>query len=105
MIRERFLDDGFCVLQTKLQAILIGLGLQHKTADELAAELELPTTQLLGLFNRTARKLSQYLTSVVERDLASQLNPSAAAAGPKPAQLGASIDQPLANELEEEAKV
>ncbi|XP_047003929.1 RNA cytidine acetyltransferase [Schistocerca americana] len=48
-------------------AILLGLGLQHKTADDLATELELPVSQLLGLFNRTIRRLVQYLTGVLER--------------------------------------
>lgn len=37
-------------------AIMLGLGLQHKTVDELCTELELPSSQLLGLFNRTIRR-------------------------------------------------
>ncbi|XP_017889177.1 RNA cytidine acetyltransferase [Ceratina calcarata] len=47
-------------------AILLGLGLQHKTVDKLAEELGLPSTQLLGLFNRTIRKFVQYLNGVAE---------------------------------------
>lgn len=34
------------------EAILVGIGLQCKTADDLAKELDLPVSQLLGLFNR-----------------------------------------------------
>ena len=50
-----------------LQCILIGLGLQHKTVDELAKELDLAASQLLGLFNRTIRKLTQLLKAVSRR--------------------------------------
>jgi len=44
-------------------AIMLGLGLQHKTVDQLATELELPSSQLLGLFNRTMRRLEERFTS------------------------------------------
>jgi hypothetical protein len=33
------------------QAIMLGLGLQCKSVDNLALELELPASQLLGFFN------------------------------------------------------
>ncbi|XP_043516756.1 RNA cytidine acetyltransferase [Frieseomelitta varia] len=46
--------------------ILLGLGLQHKTVDKLAEELDLPPTQLLGLFNRTMRKFVQCLNKITE---------------------------------------
>ena len=96
-------QSNFASISVSLQAILIGLGLQHKTADELAAELELPTTQLLGLFNRTVRKISQYLTGVVERQLSAEMD--SAASGRKLIQFGQPVSQPLADELDEEAKV
>ncbi|KAI4472736.1 hypothetical protein M0802_016536, partial [Mischocyttarus mexicanus] len=48
-------------------AILLGLGLQHKTVDKLAEELNLPSTQILGLFNRIIRKSMQYLNSIAEQ--------------------------------------
>ncbi|KAL2712670.1 RNA cytidine acetyltransferase [Vespula squamosa] len=48
-------------------AILLGLGLQHKTVDKLSEELNLPSSQLLGLFNRIIRKSVQYLNSIAER--------------------------------------
>ncbi|XP_076302455.1 RNA cytidine acetyltransferase l(1)G0020 [Lasioglossum baleicum] len=47
-------------------AILLGLGLQHKTVDKLAEELDLPSSQLLGLFNRIIRKCVQYLNGIAE---------------------------------------
>ncbi|KAL3224425.1 hypothetical protein MRX96_026547 [Rhipicephalus microplus] len=50
-------------------AILLSLGLQHSTADALAKVLDLPCTQLLGLFNRVMRKCSQFLRGVLEKTL------------------------------------
>lgn len=37
--------------------MLLGLGLQHKTVEDLEKELDLPSSQLLGLFNRIIRKV------------------------------------------------
>lgn len=51
------------------------MGLQYKTIDELASELELPATQLLGLFNRLIRRCVQYLNNALERDLEKSLAP------------------------------
>ena len=42
-----------------LQAILLGLGLQHKTVSDLEKELTLPASQIRGLFNRVMRKVVQ----------------------------------------------
>jgi len=54
-------------------AILLGLGLQHKTIETLEKELELPSSQLLGLFNRTIRKAVQCFNSVLESSFDSQV--------------------------------
>lgn len=54
-------------------AILLGLGLQHKTIEALEKELELPSSQLLGLFNRTMRKVVQCFNSVLESSFDSQV--------------------------------
>ncbi|CAG9859781.1 unnamed protein product [Phyllotreta striolata] len=56
-------------------AILLGLGLQHKTVDTLASELDLPATQLLGLYNRLIRRCSQYLNRALEEDIEKTLVP------------------------------
>ncbi|XP_065209753.1 RNA cytidine acetyltransferase isoform X2 [Planococcus citri] len=48
-------------------AILLGIGLQSKTVDNLTTELELVSSQLLGLFNRTIRRIVQYLDEVLEK--------------------------------------
>lgn len=42
-------------------AVLLGIGLQHKTVDVLVCELDLPANQILALFNKTIRRLSEYL--------------------------------------------
>lgn len=81
--------------------ILIGVGLQRKRADEIAAEMGLPTSQLLGLFNKTVRKVSQYLNSVVEKAVAAELEPSSK----KAISFSEPLNKDVMNELDEEAKV
>lgn len=41
------------------QALLLGVGLQHKSIDQLEKEINLPSSQLMGLFNRLVRKFVQ----------------------------------------------
>jgi len=82
--------------------ILIGMGLQRKRADEIAAELGLPTSQLLGLFNKTVRKLSQYLNSVVEKEVGAQLD---SASAKKAINFSKPLTEDLMDELDEEAQV
>ena len=55
-------------------ALLVGLGLQHKTVDDLSVELELPSSQLLGLFNRSIRKISGVLREILEGGIEEHLN-------------------------------
>ena len=43
---------------------MLGLGLQHKSVEDLEKELDLPSTQILGLFNRAIRKMSQVQNNV-----------------------------------------
>lgn len=49
------------------------MGLQHKTVDDLSKELDLPGTQLLGLFNRTIRKFLDFINRILESAVAKQL--------------------------------
>lgn len=51
------------------------MGLQHKTVDDVSTELELPSTQLLGLFNRLIRRCVQYLNSILEEEVEKSLAP------------------------------
>jgi N-acetyltransferase 10 len=45
-------------------AILIGIGLQHKTVEELEKELQLPPNQLLALFNKIIKKMISLLEEI-----------------------------------------
>jgi len=83
------------------QALLAGLGLQHKTVDDLAAELELPASQLLGLFNRCVRKLSSTLKGVLEGGIELQMKSAQLESGES--RLGAPLPD-LGTELEQAAE-
>lgn len=38
---------------------MLGIGLQHKSVEHLEKEIDLPSSQLMGLFNRLIRKFVQ----------------------------------------------
>ncbi|KAM7003111.1 RNA cytidine acetyltransferase [Tautogolabrus adspersus] len=54
-------------------ALLLGIGLQHKSVDQLEKEIELPSSQLMGLFNRLIRKLVQVFTSIQEKAIEAEM--------------------------------
>ncbi|KAH3752617.1 RNA cytidine acetyltransferase-like [Dreissena polymorpha] len=66
MVFLELVDVHLSIIQS---AVLLGLGLQHKTVEVLERELDLPASQLLGLFNKIIRKLSSTLTGVLEHDV------------------------------------
>ena len=49
------------------------MGLQSKTIDELQAELELPGSQLLALYNKAIRRIVASLRAVLDEDVGSTL--------------------------------
>jgi N-acetyltransferase 10 len=51
------------------EAILLALGLQHKTLEDLEKELNLGSGQLLGIFIKIIRKISSSFRSVVEGEV------------------------------------
>ncbi|PAA81997.1 hypothetical protein BOX15_Mlig012688g11, partial [Macrostomum lignano] len=57
------------------QAILLGCGLQMKSADSVAADLSMPVSQVLGLFNRIIRKAERTLRELQEAGVAERLLP------------------------------
>ncbi|EDV29586.1 uncharacterized protein TRIADDRAFT_20052 [Trichoplax adhaerens] len=74
-IAKLYFTDRFEFNLSSVQAaILLGLGLQRKTIDELEKELSLPSTQLLGLFNRTIRKIVNHFNEIEVADLSKQIN-------------------------------
>jgi N-acetyltransferase 10 len=57
------------------QSILLAVGLQRKSIDDVEKELNLPSSQLLAMFIKIIRKISTHFRSVVE-DAARQSLPS-----------------------------
>uniref|UniRef100_A0A5S6QZA9 N-acetyltransferase domain-containing protein n=1 Tax=Trichuris muris TaxID=70415 RepID=A0A5S6QZA9_TRIMR len=60
-------------LNTLQAGILMALGLQHKTVDDVMKEVNLPSSQILALFNRVIRKCLAYLNQVCETAIESHL--------------------------------
>lgn len=78
LARLRFTRKLTTPLSHVQAAILLGLGLQHKSLDDLAAELGLPASQLLALFNKAVRRIVGTLRKVVEDSEAKTLPHTAA---------------------------
>jgi len=55
-----------CELSPAQQLILLGLGLQHKTIDDIAKELNLKPNQVMALFNKAVRRLVQFIRKMEE---------------------------------------
>eukprot|EP01120_Amphizonella_sp_Union-15-10_P000667 TRINITY_DN10705_c0_g1_i1.p1 TRINITY_DN10705_c0_g1~~TRINITY_DN10705_c0_g1_i1.p1 ORF type:complete len:1026 (+),score=207.41 TRINITY_DN10705_c0_g1_i1:72-3149(+) len=55
-------------LSTAQKVILIGLGLQHKTVDQLAIELKAQVNQVLAIFNKIIRKIVQHIRKLEESE-------------------------------------
>jgi len=86
-------------------ALLCGVGLQQKTIDNLASEVSLPLNQILAMFNKAIRKISNSLHNIVmESEEASLLSDKARSeAQEKASKLNASL-QTLQEDAEEGAK-
>jgi N-acetyltransferase 10 len=50
-------------------AILVAVGCQHRTFDQVAAEFNAPTSQLLALFNKAMHKLANHCRSLLEQQV------------------------------------
>ena len=44
-------------MQCVVKAVLLGMGLQKKSVEDLEKDLDLPSSQVLGFFNKTIKKL------------------------------------------------
>ncbi|KAJ3290598.1 N-acetyltransferase 10 [Rhizoclosmatium sp. JEL0117] len=53
-------------------AILVAVGLQHKTLDDAAPELGISVSQVMALFGKVVKKCSNYFTVVEELDAAEE---------------------------------
>lgn len=54
-------------------AILLAIGLQHKSMDDISRELRLPASQSMAMFSKVIRKFSSAFRSVLSKDLASSM--------------------------------
>jgi len=63
------------------EAILLAVGLQHKTLEDMEKELDLPISQVLGVFIKSIRKISAYFRSVLEGEAGKSVPKQAAAIG------------------------
>ncbi|XP_018616345.1 RNA cytidine acetyltransferase [Scleropages formosus] len=85
-------------------ALLLGVGLQHKTVEQLEQEIELPCSQLMGLFNRLVRKVVQFFTNVQEKAVeADMVAPKDVTMEPTIRSLGDDLDE-AAKEFQEKHK-
>ena len=62
-------EDEPVKLSPVQSSILLGTGLQKKSVEDLEKELNLPVSQILALFAKSVRKISNYLNTVVERNM------------------------------------
>jgi len=92
-----FLDKLPVSLSAGQCAILLAMGLQHKNVEQTAEDLTLQVNQILALFQKTMRKVSQFLRSLQEKAAEATL-PKVDAQKPRTMQ---PIEQPLDEELEE----
>uniref|UniRef100_A0AAV2L337 RNA cytidine acetyltransferase n=1 Tax=Knipowitschia caucasica TaxID=637954 RepID=A0AAV2L337_KNICA len=64
---------GDVSLSAAQNALLLGIGLQHKSVDQLEKEIDLPSSQLMGLFNRLIRKFVHVFTGIQEKAIEAQM--------------------------------
>ena len=62
-----------CRLSALQVSVLLACGLQHRSMDNITAELKLPINQVLAFFNKAIRKLSSSLRRIEEGEVAKTL--------------------------------
>ncbi|KAJ1856334.1 N-acetyltransferase 10 [Coemansia sp. RSA 720] len=60
------------------QCILLGIGLQHKSVDAVDKEFNLPSRQILAMFTKIMRKVSNYFRSLETSAIAAEIDANAA---------------------------
>lgn len=69
------LSDGLR-LSPAQNAVLVAMGLQKCSVDDLAKRLGIQASQVLALFNKVIRKMSSFLRDIEETEMASRIGPS-----------------------------
>jgi N-acetyltransferase 10 len=82
---------------------LLGLGLQHKTIDQLADELQLKANQVMALFNKLVRKFVKTFQESEEKEEAKALPQSSSAADVNMLPARQTLDEDL-DEADQEAQ-
>ena len=90
-------------------SIMLAIGLQRKTLEDLEAELSLPATQLLAMFVKIVRKVSTHFRSLVEGAIAETMPSEEGIGASREIATGIHEDelldqrfQPLAQDLDQE---
>ncbi|KAJ5157006.1 RNA cytidine acetyltransferase [Penicillium canariense] len=91
------------------QSILLAIGLQRKSMDDLEKELNLPSSQLLAMFLKIMRKMSTHFRGLIEGAVADtmpaeQIRPSASAGGAHDDDVIEDRFKPLETGLEDELR-
>lgn len=71
--RVFFLNRVDCSLSFTQAAILLALGLQHKSVTNLEGELGLPSNQILAQFNKAVRKISTCFSALQEQEVRQEI--------------------------------
>lgn len=67
------LPQGVLTLSYVQAALLVGMGLQFKTIDQMTEDLKLQANQLLPVFNKAIRKFAKLFKEVFEHEIATQM--------------------------------
>jgi len=71
--RLYFLNKISLNLTNFQESILLGVGLQNKTLNSIQTELKIGPVQILALFNKSIKKLTQCLRFIEEREIATEI--------------------------------
>ena len=99
-----FLDRLDISLSYTQSAILLAVGLQHKSVTDVERELGISATQILALFNKAIRKISKYMRGLQEKEIKTAIEGDMS--GKKKETVNAaknlkSLKKPLSHELTE----
>ena len=89
------------------QSLLLAIGLQRKTLEDVEKELNVPSSQLLAMFVKVVRKISTCLSNVIEGAVAETMPGKVVAAetnGTNGDVVGPARFQPLAQNLDDELR-
>ncbi|KAJ6520530.1 GNAT acetyltransferase 2-domain-containing protein [Mycena sanguinolenta] len=101
-------EEGDVKLSAVQSAILLGLGLQHKTVEEIETELSLPVSQTLALFSKVVRKITKRLVDIQKAAISADMpdpptrTSTLAASAPIAVPLEEELDEAGAGEMSKE---